>query len=450
MTTQRSLLNHLGLHRPELRAWAMYDWGISAMQTVIMAAVYPIFFSQYAAYPLGKIEATAWYGYVQTIGAVLIAVLAPFLGALADFRAAKKKFLGTFMIVGVAATSAMFFIGRGDIMLASVLLVLSLAGATGSTTFYEALLPHIASEEEMDRVSTAGYALGYIGGGVLLALNILIIQNPGLIGLSSGPGLTPEQSSLPTRIAFVSVGVWWLLFSIPVLRTVPEPPRTIEADESLDVNPYRVAITRLGETLRALRGYKQAFLMMLAFTIYNDGIQTIIKMGAVYGDTLGIERKHLIAAILLVQFVGVPCAFAFGYFSKFLGTKNSVLLGITAYAGICIYGYGMSNTREFYILAIMIGLVQGGTQALSRSMFANLVPKHKSGEFFGFFSVFEKFGGILGPLVFAIAVGQFESSRVGILSVIAFFVVGGAVLMFVNIPEGERVAREADANVRTV
>jgi UMF1 family MFS transporter len=349
------------------------------------------------------------------------------------------------MILGVAATSAMVLIGRGDIWLASVLLVLSLAGATGSTTFYEALLPHIASEDEMDRVSTAGYALGYVGGGVLLALNILVIQNPGLVGLPSGPGLTPEQASLPTRLCFVSVGVWWLLFSIPVLRSVPEPPRALEADESPDVNAYRVAWTRLGETLRALRGYKQAFLMMLAFTIYNDGIQTIIKMGAVYGDTMGIERKHLIAAILIVQFVGVPCAFAFGYVARFLGAKHAVMLGIAAYAGICIFAYGLDTTREFYLLAMMIGLVQGGTQALSRSMFATLIPKHKSGEFFGFFSVFEKFGGILGPLVFAVAVGQFESSSAGILSVIAFFIVGGAVLLFVDLAEGQRVAREADA-----
>ncbi|MBX7118118.1 MAG: MFS transporter [Gemmatimonadaceae bacterium] len=450
MTDRRGLLDHLGLHRPELRAWAMYDWGISAYQTVIMAAVFPIFFNQYAARGMGDAEKLQWFSYAQTVGAVVIAVLAPILGAVADYKAAKKRFLGWFMILGVGSTSAMFLIGQGDVLLACVLLILSLAGATGSTTFYEALLPHIASEEEMDRVSTAGYALGYVGGGLLLFLNLAVIQDPGLIGLPSGEGLTPEQASLPTRLGFLSTGLWWLLFSIPVLRRVPEPARAIETDEAVGANPFGIAFSRLGETLRELRGYKQAFLMMVAFTIYNDGIQTIIKMAASYGDVMGIERKHLITAILIVQFVGIPCAFAFGYVARWLGAKRSVLLGIAAYAGICIFAYWMDTTREFYILAILLGLVQGGTQALSRSMFANMIPRHKSGEFFGFFSVFEKFGGILGPLVFGLAVGAGRSPSSAILSVIAFFVVGGAILLFVDPKEGERAAREADAAVRRV
>ena len=229
------------------------------------------------------------------------------------------------------------------------------------------------------------------------------------------------------------------------MRRVPEPPRTIETDERTDVNPFAVAFTRLGETLRELRGYKQAFLMMVAFTIYNDGIQTIIKMAAAYGDSVGIERKHLISAILLVQFVGVPCAFAFGYLARFIGAKRSVLIGIAAYAGICVFAYGMNTTAEFYTLAVMVGLVQGGTQALSRSMFANMIPRHKSGEFFGFFSVFEKFGGILGPFVFGWAISAGGSPSSAILSVIVFFVIGGVVLLFVDTKEGERVARAADA-----
>jgi len=450
MTAKRGMLDHLGLHRPELRAWAMYDWGISGYQTVIMAAVFPIFFSQYAAHGMADDVKLQWFSYAQTVGAVLIAILAPILGAVADFRASKKKFLGWFMILGVGSTAAMFLIGQGDILFACILLVLSLAGATGSTTFYEALLPHIASEDEMDRVSTAGYALGYVGGGILLAVNLAIISNPGLIGLPSGEGITPEQASLPTRISFVSVGIWWLLFSIPVLRKVGEPARTIEADERTDLNPIRAAFTRLGETLRELRGYKQAFLFMVAFTIYNDGIQTIIKMAAAYGDVVGIGRSDLIAAILIVQFVGIPCAFAFGYIAKFVGAKRSVLFGIAAYAGICVFAYFLDTTREFYTLAILIGLVQGGTQALSRSMFANMIPRHKSGEFFGFFSVFEKFGGILGPLVFGLAVGAGRSPNTAILSVIAFFFVGGALLLFVDTKEGERVARLADAGTRPV
>lgn len=444
------LLNALGLHRPELRAWAMYDWAVSAAQTTITTAVFPIFFVSYAGAGMDGTKASETWGIANTVGALLIAVLAPLLGAMADYRAAKKRFLTLFMILGVGATLGMFFIGQGNILLASILFILTLVGASGSMTFYGALLPHIASDKEIDRVSTAGYALGYVGGGLLLALNLLWIQAPGMFGLPSGDGLSPEQASLPARLAFVSVGVWWLLFSLPLLRKVPEPPRVIEADEQVGSASWRVAFTRLGETLRELRGYKQAFLMMLAFTIYNDGIQTIIKMASVYGTEIGIGQSDLITAVLLVQFIGIPCAFAFGSLAGRLGAKRSVLLGLAVYTGICIFAYTMTSAREFYMLAVLVGLVQGGTQALSRSLFAKMIPKHKSGEFFGFFSVFEKFGGILGPLVFAIVINRFQSSQLAILSVIVFFVVGGALLLFVDVDAGEQAAQAADSTVRRV
>lgn len=449
-TAPRGVLNAIGLHRPQLRAWAMYDWAISSVQTVIMTAVFPIYFLKVAASNMEPAQGTQALGYANTVAAVLIAILAPILGAVADYKAAKKRFLVGFMLLGVVATALMFLISHGQLVFASVLFVLSLAGASGSMTFYESLLPHIASDDEMDRVSTAGYALGYLGGGLLLALNLAWISNPGMFGLPHGDDLTRAQATLPTRLAFLSVGIWWLLFSIPVLRTVPEPPRTLESDEPATANPMAVAFSRLGETLRELRSYKQAALAMLAFTIYNDGIQTIVKMATAYGSEIGIGQSDLITAILLVQFIGIPFAFGFGMLAGKLGAKRSIFLGLTVYTGICIYAYGITTTREFYVLACLVGLVQGGTQALSRSLFANMIPKHKSGEFFGFYSVFEKFGGILGPLVFAIAIGQSGSSRVAILWVIGFFVVGGVLLAFVNVPEGERAARAADANLRIV
>lgn len=443
-------LNALGLHRPELRAWALYDWGISGMQTIIMTAVFPIFFVKVAASGMSSDRASAWWGYVNTIGAVLIAVLAPILGALADFKAAKKKFLLAFMLLGAGATAAMFFIQRGDMVYASVVFILSLAGATGSMTFYEALLPHIADDSEIDRVSTAGYALGYVGGGILLALALLIIQKPELLGLPHGDGLTPSQATLPVRLSFIAVAAWWITFAIPVLRSVAEPPRALEPDEAARTAPIRASIHRLGTTLRELRSYKQAFLMMLAFTIYNDGIQTIIKMASVYGTELKIDQGQLIAAILLVQFIGIPAAFAFGSIAGKLGAKRSIFIGLVVYAVICVFGYFLETARDFWILAVAVGLVQGGTQALSRSLFATLVPKHKSGEFFGFFSVFEKFGGILGPLLFAIASQLAGSSRVAILSVLAFFVLGAWLLTMVDEQEGAAVARAADEATRVI
>ena len=448
MTSTTSVLGRLGLDRPELRAWAMYDWAISAVQTTIMVAVFPIFFIRVAAADLPGSEATQHIATANSAAWLLVMLVSPVLGALADYAAIRKRLLVAFMLVGVLATGGMFFIDRGQVGLAYVLFVLSLSGAAGSQVFYEALLPHIAREDEIDRVSTAGYALGYLGGGLLLALNLAWILNPGLFGLPTGEGLTPSQQTLPTRLAFASVAVWWILFSIPLLRRVPEPPRRIEVDESASQNPTRAAFTRLFETLRELRGYRQAFLMLSAFFVYNEGLQTIIKMATAYGTELGIGQESLILAILVVQFVGVPFAFLFGGLAGRFGARPAIYLGLAVYVVISILGYYMSTARDFFILAGLVGMVQGGTQALSRSLFASMVPLHKSGEFFGFFSVFERFAGVLGPLVFFLVIEVTGTTKNAVLAVIAFFLVGGALLARVDVEEGRRVARDAERQVR--
>ncbi|MEJ7811990.1 MAG: MFS transporter [Gemmatimonadaceae bacterium] len=444
------VLDRIGLHRPELRAWALYDWAISSVQTTIMTAIYPIYFAKVVAAALSERGALQLHANANVIAMVIIAVLAPILGALADYAAAKKRLLGVFMGLGVAASASMFFLQGGDITFAVVLFILSMIGAAGSMSFYESLLPHIARPDEVDRVSSAGYALGYAGGGILLALNIAWVLKPALFGLPSGDNLTEAQRTLPTRLAFLSVAVWWLLFSIPLFRRVPEPPRALEADERGGENPVKASFVRLGETLRELRGYKNAFLMLLAFMIYNDGIATIQKMATMYGTEIGIPDQVLITAILIVQFVGIPCAFLFGMLAGKIGAKRAVFLGIFTYCGISILGYFMRTPMHFYLLAGLVGLVQGGTQALSRSLFANMIPQHKSGEFFGFYSVFEKFAGILGPLVFSLAITLGGSGRNGILSIIVFFIIGGILLTFVNVEEGERTARAAEKGVRIV
>jgi MFS transporter, UMF1 family len=317
--------------------------------------------------------------------------------------------------------------------------------------FYEALLPHIARPGEIDRVSTAGYALGYLGGGVLLAFNLAWIQRPDWFGLPSGPGLTPSETTLPVRLAFLSVAAWWILFALPLFRRVPEPPPRLESDERPGERPIRMAFVRLAETFRELRSYRNAFLMLLAFLIYNDGIQTIIKMATAYGTELGIGASALIGAILLVQFVGIPCSFLFGMVAGRIGAKRAIFIGLLAYTAISLLGYFMKTAAHFYVLAALVGTVQGGTQALSRSLFASMIPQHKSGEFFGFFSVFEKFAGIFGPLIFAGTIAMTGSSRNAILSVILFFALGALLLVPVNVAEGQRVARAADpARERTV
>jgi UMF1 family MFS transporter len=440
-----SVLHRVGLDRPELRAWAMYDWAASAMQTTIMVAIFPIYFIREAGAGVSEPVANQYWAISNSIAVAIIAIVSPVLGAVADFSAAKKRFLAAFTTLGIAAVAGMFFVHRGDLLLAAVLFVLGVVGASGSFVFYESLLPHIAREEEIDRVSSAGYAMGYIGGGVLLAINLAWILAPGMFGLPAGEGLDARAASLPARIAFLSVAVWWAVFSLPLFRRVPEPPRALEPDESQRASPIRAAFARLGETFRELKGYRQAFLMLVAFLIYNDGITTIQKMATAYGTEIGIPRDALITAILIVQFVGVPFALLFGMLAGRIGAKRSIFLGLLVYAGISILGYNMRTAAHFYLLAILVGMVQGGTQALSRSLFAMLIPRHKSGEFFGFYSVFSKFAGIFGPLLFAWVIGASGSSRPAILAVIVFFAIGALLLSFVDVKEGERVARAAEA-----
>ncbi|MFP5353672.1 MAG: MFS transporter [Gemmatimonadota bacterium] len=445
-----TLLGRLGLNRPELRAWAMYDWAVSSFQTTIQVAVFQIFFVSVAAATLDESDRLQAWANANVIASLIVAVISPILGAISDVAAAKKRMLAIFMLIGAFACAGMYFIDRGDWVLASWLYVIATIGATASVVFYEALLPHLCATEEMDRVSSAGYAFGYVGGGVLLALNSAWILAPQLFGLPHGDGLTNAQKTLPVRLAFVSVAVWWLLFSIPLFLKVREPARTLEPDEpdqsrgrTLFVTPFR----RMGETVRELRAFKHAFLMLLAFLIYNDGIQTIIRMATGYATELEIPASQLTIAILIVQFVGIPCAFLFGMLANRIGTKTAIFLGLAAYTGISIIGYFMQSARDFFMLAFLVGMVQGGTQALSRSLFATLIPAHKSGEYFGFFSVFEKFSSVFGPLLFSITIATTGKSRLAVLGVIVFFVVGAAILTRVDVEEGRKMARAAERDL---
>ncbi len=427
----------------------MYDWANSAMVTIIVTAVFPIFYSSFASHGVAPETATVRYSIATTVGLSIIAVLAPILGAIADNAAVKKRMLGSFLGLGVAAVATMYFIGRGQWLFASVLFVLANVGANGSFVFYDALLPHVAKRDEIDRVSTAGYALGYVGGGLLLLLCLAVILKPGLVGVPPGDAATPAQSSLPARLSFVAVALWWAGFSIPLFRHVPEPP--VKVTEPIPgQGPIRGALVQLRRTATNLRKYKQAFLMLIAFLIYNDGIGTIIRMATIYGEEIGIGRTALIGTIVIVQFVGIPFAFLFGSLAGVLGAKRAIFLGLAVYVLIAILGFYMKSATHFLLLGLLVGMVQGGTQALSRSLFGSMIPSHESGEFFGLFAVFEKFAGILGPAMFGVIIAVSGSSRNGILSVIVFFVVGALLLLFVDPEEGRRVAKEAEEHaIRT-
>ena len=432
----RHLLERLGLGRRDLRAWAMYDWANSAVQTTIIAAIFPIYFQKVAAAGMPGPEATSRFAWATTIAILIVAVIAPFLGAVADYAAVKKRMLAVFLAIGATATAAMFFITRGEWMFALVLFVITNVGVAGSIVFYESLLPHLAGDEELDAVSTAGYALGYLGGGVLLAVNILMMSKPEWF-------LLPSRE-VAVRASLASVAVWWVVFSIPLFRQVPEPLRGLERGERPEDNPLVVAARRLLVTFRELRRYKQAFMLLLAFLLYNDGIQTIIRMATTYGTEIGIDENAMIGALLITQFIGVPFGFLFGFFAQKIGPKRALFIGLMVYAMITVLGYFMRTATHFFLLAVMVGMVQGGTQALSRSLFASMIPKHKSSEFFAFFGVFERYAGILGPAIFAWVVAQSGTSRNAILSVLAFFIVGGALLTLVDVNAGRRAAREPD------
>jgi MFS transporter, UMF1 family len=420
------LLQRLGLGTREARAWALYDWANSAMVTTIITAVYPIYFGQVAGATLPAGEATVRFGLATTVALAAVALLSPLLGALADSAPVKKPLLAGFVALGVLSTAGLFFVGPGDWLLGVVLFALANVGVNGSFVFYDALLPHLVrTEEELNRLSTAAFGLGYLGGGLLLMVQLAVIQQPAWFGLPDG--------TLPSRLVFVSVAVWWVLFSLPLFRWVREPPI------ATGQRPAR----RLRETLEELGSYKQALLMLIAFLVYNDGIGTIIRMATIYGAEIGIGRAELITAVLLVQFVGVPFAFLFGMLAARIGAQRAILLGLLVYMVISAVGFFMKTAAHFFLLAGLVGMVQGGTQALSRSLFASLIPREKSGEFFGFFSVMDKAAGVLGPLVFSVAAMLTGSSRNAILSVVAFFIVGGVLLSRVKVAEGQRQARTA-------
>jgi len=659
-------------YQRRIRAWTMYDWANSAFATTILAAVLPSYYSSVAGATLpSPAAATALWSLGLSLSLFIVAILSPILGTISDIQRNKKPFLSIFMGLGVVATGLMVLINTGDWVLASILFILGRIGFTAANVFYDALLPHVAREEDRDSVSTRGYAMGYLGGGLLLAINVAMI-----FVLGSGPG---------ARLSFLSVALWWAIFSIPVLRRVPEPPTTT-ATLTPGETVLLVSFKRLRETFKDIRQYRELFKFLLAFLIYNDGIGTIIGVAVIYGTELGFNIVELTLALLLVQFVGIPFSLIFGripnpketrrsfflafvifniialplagmlgfrvlpenvtgapppayetisnsvgegiylvgdpdiefegdleitevsareasggsffhfinrlfgegveniryarlsqpassatlrfngqrvdfvyssgpdhgilaveldgdpylneqgdpytidaysskprygnlsetisaenpgqhilrvintgesnressgnimgiakievsaptptsnllyilgliilveliglLFARLVGhrlftplantldTKRSVILALVTYSVIAIWGYFLKSTIEFWFLAWMVAIVQGGSQALSRSLYASMSPAAKSGEFFGLFGVMEKFSAILGPILFAAAGAAFASSRPAILSLIAFFIVGGLLLSAVNVEEGRRVAQQEDS-----
>lgn len=426
-------MNALPERRRIINAWCMYDWANSAFMTVVTTALFPVFFRSIAINAgLHDHDATAYWGYTSSVALLAVALIAPLLGATADHTGGKKRYLGAFAAVGIVFTASLAFIGRQSDgwFLAAVLYVLAALGFAGGNVFYDSLLPHVSAGDDIDRVSARGFALGYLGGGILLVLNVLWIRWPHAFGM---PG-----ADFAFRASFLSVAAWWAGFSIPFFRRVPEPP--VVRRPGAARAPLAEGFRRLSGTFHHIRRYRQLGLFLLAYWVYTDGIGTIFRMATAYGDEIGIELNDMITALILIQATAIPFTFLFGRLARVIGAKRSILTSLVVYGAVSVSAYFMRTAFHFYILALAVATVQGGSQALSRSLFGRMVPRHRTAEFFGFYSTSSKFAGVFGPLVFGLISQAAGGSRLSILSVIAFFIVGAALLARVDVEEGIRAA----------
>jgi UMF1 family MFS transporter len=399
-------------------SWAMYDWANSAFATTVMAGFFPIFFKKYWSAGFSVTESTYALGMTNSVASLALALLAPTLGAVADQGAYRKRFLMFFTLVGVAASTGLGLVSQGQWIWAVGLFALGIIGFNGALPFYDALLMQVASEKEFDRVSALGYGLGYLGGGLLFTLNVVMYSKPEWFGIADG--------AAAIKISFITVGVWWLLFSLPLFMNVPEWPARIRQGWIANV---RSSAAELVRQVRELKDHKPLLYFLLAFLLYNDAVNTIIKMAVDYGMSIGLADGDLIKALLLVQFVGFPAAIAFGRVAEKHSPAKGIWICLAAYLGVTVYAYFLSTAAEFFVIAAVIGLVQGGIQALSRSYYARLVTPEESAQYFGFFNMIGKFSSILGPFLVGWVGVATGNPRMGILVLTVFFVAGGFFLI---------------------
>ena len=427
--------------------WAMYDWANSAFATSVMAGFFPIFFKQYWSYGADVNMSTAQLGLGNSISSLFVALMAPILGAIADKGSAKKKFMIFFAYLGVLMTAGLFLVQKGEWVWAIFIYAMGIIGFSGANIFYDSLLPSVASEDRIDYVSSFGFAMGYLGGGLLFLVNVLMTLMPEKFGLA--------DAAAAVRFAFISVAIWWGLFTIFAILWVPEEKST---DSSRKIGKIiKDGFRQFIGTFRKIRYLKTVFLFLLAYFFYIDGVDTIIRMAVDYGMSLGFDSNDLIVALLITQFVGFPAALVFGKLGQQWGVRKSIYLAISIYMFVTIWGIMMTNKQEFYILAIIVGLVQGGIQALSRSYYSRLIPIDQSGEYYGFYNMLGKFAAIIGPALMGIvglivkrilmpvsptpeqitSIGQL-ASRWGIGSLLILFLVGAILFYFVDEEKGKR------------
>ncbi len=403
------------------KSWAMYDWANSAYTMTVTTTVLPLYFKA-AATDMGvsASQSTAYLGFANSVASLLIAILSPILGTLADYYGFKKRFFMIFLAIGVSANLLLGLVPETQWMMLLFVYVLTAIGFSGSNIFYDAFLVDVTTDERMDRVSTFGYALGYIGSTIPFILAMAVI-------LLSQSGILPFDGYTTPKIAFIMTAVWWLAFSIPMMRDVKQI-HGLEREPKPILNSFK----RMGKTFKNIKLHKPAFMFLVAYFFYIDGVDTIIKMATSYGSDLGVSSNMLLIILLVTQFVAFPSAIIFGQLSEKLKGKAMLYVAIVVYTGICIYAFFMKTTFDFWVLAILVGSVQGGIQAISRSYFAKLIPKDNANEFFGFFNIFGKFAAIMGPLIMGLVTYFTGHSNYGVLSIVVLFILGGFFLTKVN------------------
>jgi len=417
------------LNNKKIISWALYDWANSAYATVVMAGFFPIYFKQYWASSLSSQESTYQIGLANSIASLVIVLIAPIVGSIADQAGNRKRFLLFFTYMGLITCAALFFVGENDWKLSILLYVVATIGFSGGVCFSDSLLLSVSEKNKLDVVSALGYAMGYIGGGLLFAFCVWLVRSPEIMGLNS--------SLEAMKVSFLLVAIWWAVFSVPIFLFVKEPART--NNNSRGISVIFSGFSTLFKTFKSIRQYKIVFTFLLAYWFYIDGVDTIVRMAVDYGLALNINSADLIMALLVTQFIGFPSAIGFGYLGNQLGTKLGIQIAIVMYIVVVIWAYQLNSVWEFYMLAVMIGLVQGGIQSLSRSLYASIIPASRSAEFFGFYNMLGKFSAVIGPIMMAWVVVLTGSHRIAMLSIVVLFVVGWVLLRYVDVDKARQL-----------
>lgn len=414
-------------------SWALYDWANSAYATVILAGFFPLFFKQYWSAGSDVSSSTFQLGLTNSIASTVIVILAPVLGAIADAGNLKKRLLLIFALLGILMSGSLYFVAQDENILALCLFAFSVIGFSGSVIFSDSLLTDICEENYFDKVSGLAYGLGYLGGGILFAFDVYMTLNPESFGFAN--------SSEAVRFSFLTVSVWWFIFSLPLFFNVTEK-KSISTETISTTTTIINGFSQLRLTFYKIKKLRMVLLFLVAYWLYIDGVDTIVRMAVDYGMSLGFDSSDLIKALLITQFVGFPAAIGFGYLAQYIGAKKSILIGIFVYLLITVWASQITHVSEFYLLAIIIGLVQGGVQALSRSFYAKIIPQHQSAEFFGFYNMMGKFAAVLGPMMMGIVSLTTQSPRLSILSVSILFISGGILLYFVSENKAKKMLLE--------